>query len=122
MTLLQRLNRYLIIELYNFYPPKKVYKMVHVVSVCSDIFKMASSTASMENVFRQRLAEIRQNGKSNSTFSKEQYFTVIDDLKNAMQQTGTKSKKQYYLFTRYEINILLQVNIYCIYNKFMCLL
>ena len=60
---------------------------------------MASFTASMENVFRQRLAEISQDGKSYSTFSKEQYFTAIDDLKNAIQQTGTKPKKLYYLLT-----------------------
>jgi len=93
-----------------------------VVSVSYNIFKMASSTASMENVFRQRLAEISQDGKSYSTFSKEQYFTAIDDLKNAIQQTGTKSKKQYYLLSRYETNIYLQVNIYCSNNKFVCIL
>jgi hypothetical protein len=63
---------------------------------------MENSENELEFRFRQQLLELYNSGKKTVMFKKEEYFSVIDELKNAVN-AKSKTPRQYYILKKYEI-------------------
>ena len=54
---------------------------------------------SPETMFKQQLGVMHSTGK-NMLMSKEEYFSLIEELKQASNESGTKTNRQYYILKR----------------------
>ena len=61
---------------------------------------MAFGGKDMHVVFRERLDEIVHNSKNYTLLGKEEYFTLIDEMKAAQNTTGKKTTRQYNLLKK----------------------
>jgi hypothetical protein len=51
---------------------------------------------SIENKFKQQVSAMHSKGKS-MLMSKEEYFSLIEELRQASNESGTKTNRQYYI-------------------------
>ena len=60
-----------------------------------------TSNPNMESSFKQRFAEICNGTKVHANFSKEVYFNLVDEVKNAASKDATKTNREYYILSKY---------------------
>jgi hypothetical protein len=67
---------------------------------------MENTSVSMESQFKERLVHLHTGDKKSVLIPKDEYFTLVDEVKEAEKETGTsKTWRQYYLLKRYQILI-----------------
>ena len=54
----------------------------------------------MELLFKEGLSELSKKSKVYVTFTKEQYFSLIEELKGAKSKKAKKSKKDYDILSK----------------------
>jgi len=61
----------------------------------------------VEQIFNQKLDELlnTSSNKAYSSFTKEQYFNLIEEIKQASAKPNTKSNREYYILARFKIII-----------------
>lgn len=57
----------------------------------------------IENTYRAQLEQLHASDKKVGLLTKEEYFSLIEELKVAASQTTTKTRRQYYILKRYEV-------------------
>lgn len=57
----------------------------------------------MEDQFKQKIAQLHASEKKSVLISKDDYFDLVDEVKEAANVTGSKTWRQYYLLKRYQI-------------------
>ena len=59
----------------------------------------------MEAQFKDKLGQLHAGEKKSVLIPKDEYFTLIDEVKEAEKVTGTsKTWRQYYILKRYQIS------------------
>ena len=62
------------------------------------------SADSHQDMFFQQLIEKHSKETVKTLMTKQEYFSLIEELKNASKESAKKSKRQYYILTRYVEN------------------
>lgn len=67
---------------------------------------------SMEEQFKQKLAQLHTDEKKSVLISKNEYFNLVDEVKEAASVAGTsKTWRQYYILKRYQIHVSVEAEI-----------
>ena len=53
-----------------------------------------------ESKFKQLLLELHDNDKKTGLMTKEEYFNLMEELKVASREPGSKTRRQYYILNR----------------------
>ena len=65
---------------------------------------MENASISMEAQFKEKLVQLHTGENKSVLIPKDEYFTLVDEVKEAEKVTGTsKTWRQYYILKRYQI-------------------
>src|ERR1700733_8358468 len=65
---------------------------------------MDNASISIETQFKETLLQLHTGEKKSVLIPKEEYFTLVDEMKEAEKVTGAfKTWRQYYILKRYQI-------------------
>jgi len=54
----------------------------------------------VESTFKQQLLELKNSDKKSVLLTKEEYFNVVEELKEAVKESSSKTGRQYYVLSR----------------------
>ena len=64
---------------------------------------MANVSISMEEQFKQKVAQLYSSDKRTVMISKDEYFSLVDEVKEAANVRTSKTWRQYHILKRYQL-------------------
>lgn len=54
----------------------------------------------VESAFKQQLLDLKNSDKKSVLLTKEEYFNLVEELKEALKESSSKTGRQYYILSR----------------------
>ena len=54
----------------------------------------------VESTYKQQLLDLKSSDKKSVLLTKEEYFNLVEELKEALKESSSKTSRQYYILSR----------------------